>query len=146
MENNFNENLNNSKQNDELKLYSLDKLSSNLKNQNFKKFVIQIDNDNVDYFESFSPSERVSLINKFLSLEQIKSRSDYRKKRIKEYLIHLSIVIVTVFIFLPLFYFSINKLVLLTLENYKQTQLNFEKLYKDNSLKKKDMTKFRYIK
>ena len=136
MENNFNENLNNSKQNDELKLYSLDKLSSNLNNKNFKKFVIQIDNDNVDYFESFSPSERVSLINKFLSLEQIKSRSDYQKKRIKEYLIHLSIVIVTVFIFLPL----------LTLENYKQTQLNFEKLYKDNSLKKKDMTKFRYIK
>ena len=146
MENNFNENLNNSKQNDELKLYSLDKLSSNLNNQNFKKFVIQIDNDNVDYFESFSPSERVSLINKFLSLEQIKSRSDYRKKRIKEYLIHLSIVILTVFIFLPLFYFSINKLVLLTLENYKQTQLNFEKLYKDNSLKKKDMTKLKYIK
>lgn len=83
MENNFNENLNNSKQNDELKLYSLDKLSSNLNNKNFKKFVIQIDNDNVDYFESFSPSERVSLINKFLSLEQIKSRSDYRKKGLK---------------------------------------------------------------
>ena len=146
MENNFNENLNNSEQSDELKLYSFNKLLSNSNNQNFKKFVIQIDNDNVDYFESFSPRERVSLINKFLSLEQIKSRSDYRKKRIKEYLIHLSIVILTVFIFLPLFYFSINKLVLLTLENYKQTQLNFEKLYKDNSLKKKDMTKLKYIK
>ena len=146
MENNFNENLNNSEQSDELKLYSFNKLSSNSNNRNFKKFVIQINNDNIEYFESFSPSERISLINKFLSLEQIKSRSDYRKKRIKEYIIHLSIVILTVFIFLPLFYFSINKLVLLTLENYKQTQLNFEKLYKDNSLKKKDMTKLKYIK
>lgn len=146
MENNFNENLNESLQSDDVKLYSLDTLSSKLNNQNFKKFVIQIDNDNVDYFESFSPTERQELINKFLSLEQIKSRSDYRKKRIKEYLVHLAIVIVTIFVFLPFFYYSINKLVLLTLENYKQTQINFEKLYNNNSLKKKDMTKLRYIK
>ena len=66
--------------------------------------------------------------------------------RIKEYLIHISIVIITIFIFLPFFYYSINKLVLLTLENYKQTQINFEKLYNDNSLKKKDLSKLRYIK
>ena len=79
MENNFNENLNESSQSDDFKLYTLDTLSSKLNNQNYKKFVIQIDNDNVDYFESFSPSERTKLINKFLSLEQIKSRSDYRK-------------------------------------------------------------------
>ncbi|OLA95060.1 MAG: hypothetical protein BHW64_00635 [Candidatus Melainabacteria bacterium LEY3_CP_29_8] len=146
MENNFNENLNESSQSDDFKLYTLDTLSSKLNNQNYKKFVIQIDNDNVDYFESFSPSERTKLINKFLSLEQIKSRSDYRKKRIKEYIIHLTIVIVSIFVFLPFFYYTVNKLVLLTLENYKQTQINFEKLYNDNSLKKKDLTKLKYIK
>ncbi len=146
MENNFNENFNESLQSDDFKLYTLDNLSAKLNNQNFKKFVIQIDNDNVDYFESFSPTERQKLINKFLTLEQIKSSSDYRKKRIKEYLIHISIVIITIFIFLPFFYYSINKLVLLTLENYKQTQINFEKLYNDNSLKKKDLSKLRYIK
>ncbi len=146
MENNFNENLNKSSQSDDFKLYTFDTLSSKLNNQNYKKFVIQIDNDNIDYFESFSPSERTKLINKFLSLEQIKSRSDYRKKRIKEYIIHLTIVIVSIFVFLPFFYYTINKLVLLTLENYKQTQINFEKLYNDNSLKKKDLTKLKYIK
>ena len=146
MENNFNENLNDSLQSDDFKLYTYDALSSKLNNQNFKKFVIQIDNHNVDYFESFSPIERQELINKFLSLEQIKSSSDYRKKRIKEYSIHLLIVVVTIFVFLPFFYYTINKLILLTLDNYKQTQINFEKLYNDNSLKKKDMTKLRYIK
>ena len=139
MENNTNENINQFQQSDDFKLFSLDKLSVQSKEQSFKKFVIQIDSDNVDYFESFSPGERTKLINKFLSLEQIKSRSNYRKKRLKEYLIHLSIV-------LPVFYYCVNKLVLLTLENYKQTQINFEKLYNDNSLKKKDLTKLRYLK
>lgn len=146
MENNFNENSNEPIQSIDTKLYTLNNLTSKLNNQSFKKFVIQIDGDNVDYFESFSPTERQELINKFLSLEQIKSRSDYRKKRLKECLIHLAIVMVTIFVFLPLFYFSINKLVLLTLENYKQTQMNFEKLYNKNSLKKKDMTKLRRMK
>lgn len=146
MENNTNENINQFQQSDDFKLYSLDKLSVQSKEQSFKKFVIQIDSDNVDYFESFSPGERTKLINKFLSLEQIKSRSNYRKKRLKEYLIHLSIVVLTIFIVLPVFYYCVNKLVLLTLENYKQTQINFEKLYNDNSLKKKDLTKLRYLK
>lgn len=117
--------------------YTLKTLSESASHDENKKFVIQINRENLDYFESFSTSERNDLINNFLSKKQKFESVNNRKERLFEYTKRLLIVIVTTFLFLPSIYFVINKSVLLTISNYRQTQENFSKLYRKHSLKKR---------
>lgn len=128
-----------------LNKYNFENLHSSIEKSHLKKYVIQIESENTEYFDSFSPEERSVLINKFLLRQQEDLTSRGRNKRLIGYTKHLLIVIFTIIIGLPLTYYLINESVKITAQNYRETQANFEKLYKKRGVTKKDLSKLRRL-
>ena len=110
--------------------------SNNVKTEDFpkincKKYVIYISQDNVDYVDNLSIDERTALINKvFEEKQKSDAKSEALKKR-QRYYKHLMIVCLTVIISFPLLFFAVNKSLQITINNYQQSQQNFQKLYKE---------------
>ena len=97
----------------------------------YKKFVIYIDEENIDYISSLSIQERKDIINSILREQddlRIARREDARRKKL---ITHLLIGVITFVVCIPLLYTLVNKCMEATIANYKRSQYNFEVLYKE---------------
>jgi len=96
-----------------------------------KKYVVYITPDNIDYVDSLSIDERTELINKIIFEKQENNKKSKILKARQNYFKHLLIVCLTVIISFPVLFYAVNKSLQLTINNYQQSQENFQKLYKE---------------
>lgn len=100
-------------------------------NSNAKKYVVYIENENIDYIENLSPDERRDIINKIL---KDKNTSDIKNNELeerKQYTINLVLAVITFIICFPILFIIVNKATEATIVNYYQAKENFAKLYKE---------------
>ncbi len=110
----------------------------------YKKFVIYIDEENIDYISSLSIQERKDVINSILREQddiRIAKREDARRKKL---ITHLLIGIITFVVCIPLLYMLVNKCLEATIANYKRSQYNFEVLYKERGKIKSTQAQTKY--
>ena len=109
----------------------------NSDNDVVKKYIVYISKDFIPYIDSLSADERSAYINDAiqtkLDLEDIKKQKQ-KKTRL---LIHLIITILTICFITPFALLGVHKAIMMTFENYKYSQDNFEKLYKQRFEKDK---------
>ena len=105
-----------------------EELSEN--NSVVKKYIMYISKDFVPYIDSLNVDERMAYINDAIQMKI--DSEDEKKKKIKKKKIktHLILSILTFCIMTPFALFIVNKAIMATFENYKYSQENFEKLYK----------------
>ncbi len=97
----------------------------------YKKFVIYIDEENIDFISSLSIQERKDIINSILREQddiRIAKKEEIRRRKL---IAHLLLGIITFVVCIPLLYTIVNKCLEATIENYKRSQYNFEVLYKE---------------
>lgn len=97
----------------------------------YKKFVIYIDEQNVEFISSLSIQERKDVINSILREQddiRIQRREEERRKKL---ITHLLIGIITFIVFIPFLYLLVNQCLEATISNYQRSQNNFEVLYKE---------------
>lgn len=99
-------------------------------NEAVKKYVVYISKDFVPTIDTLSVDERSAYINDAIQLKlDSLDRKKQQKKRLK-FLFHLILIFVVVCVLTPFALLLINKAMLATFENYKYSQDNFEKLYR----------------
>lgn len=101
-----------------------------------KKFVIHIQPENIDYFESLSADDRSKIINTFLFSHLSRAAKDRRKKIIVNLLRHIFVILLTIVIGFPIIFYIVNKSITSTLKSYQYMQVNFERLYQERAIKK----------
>ena len=109
----------------------------------YKKYVIYIDEKNEDYINSLTIKERKDIINTILSGENKKRIKERQLKKRKEFVVHLLLVCFCLIIGFPLMYMLTNFCLKATIDSYRQSQSNFEKLYRESG-KIKMRENFRY--
>lgn len=96
-----------------------------------KKYIFYVSKDFIPLIDSLTTDERTAYINdaiqRKIDAEYEKSASDKKKK----ILTHIVLMILTFFIFMPIALFIVHKSIMVTFSNYKYSQDNFEKLYKE---------------
>lgn len=109
----------------------------NSDNSVVKKYIIYISKDFVPLVDSLTTDERSAYINdaiqKKIDFEDAKQEKNKKKRLIA----HLIITIITFCVLAPVALYGVNKAIMLTFENYKYSQENFEKLYKQRFEKDK---------
>lgn len=100
-------------------------------NANAKKYVVYIENENIDYMENLSPDERRDLINKILKTQNTLDIKNTELEERKQYTINLVLAVITFIICFPILFIIVNKATEATIVNYNQARENFAKLYKD---------------
>lgn len=101
-----------------------------------KKFVINIQNEYVEYFEELLPEKRSEMVNNLLKNEIANSSTYKRKKIIARFLRHLLVVLITIVIGFPIIFYIVNSSIQSTLKSYKYMQVNFERLYQQKNINK----------
>ena len=111
-----------------------------------KKYVISVSSDVVPYFEKLDPEERAEIVNK-LVLEHIeRERKIPEDERIKRLIKHSFVIIATIAVGVPLFFYLTNASIEATVNSYREVQTNFEKLYSQKGgVKRKDLTKMQNL-
>ena len=97
----------------------------------YKKYVIYINEENIEYINSLSIQERKDIINSILREQddiRIAKREEARRKKL---ITHLLIGVISFVVCVPLLYLLVNKCMEATISNYKRSQYNFEVLYKE---------------
>ena len=95
-----------------------------------KKYIIYIAKEFIPYFDNLNTDERSAYINDAI---QTKMDLEYEKKeenKKKKLTLHLIIAAITICIMTPIALLIVNKAIMATFDNYKYSQDNFEKLYK----------------
>ena len=95
-----------------------------------KKYIFYVSKDFVPLMDSLNPDQRTAYINDAI---QRKIDSEYELtaiERKKKIMAHIIVMILTFFIVTPIVLFVVHKSIMMTFENYKYSQDNFEKLYK----------------
>ena len=102
---------------------------SNDENSVLKKYIVYISKDFVPYLDNLSTNEMSAYINdaiqKKIDIEE-ENKSNSRKKRVAT---HIITAIITVILATPFLLVAAYKSIMVTFENYKYSQENFEKLY-----------------
>ena len=107
---------------------SLDFLDGNVK---YSKYVIYINPENLEFFESLTVKERKNLINKIIK-EQDGIASTRHKIRVMQSIMkHIIVAILTLLISIPVIYFVINASLEISIDNYRRSQSNFQTLYRE---------------
>jgi hypothetical protein len=94
-----------------------------------KKFVFQIDPENIKFIESLSYQDKQDLINYLITKSRSEINEEYKYsqliRRIKKGFIYFILVAIG----LPLFFYLASYSLELTKANYSEMQRNFEKLF-----------------
>lgn len=100
-----------------------------------KKYIFYVSKDFVPYIDKLTTDERSAYINdaiqKKIDLEDEQKQKDLKKKLTT----HFVLMCLTMCLFAPVALFVAHKAIMATFDNYKYSQENFEKLYKDRFLK-----------
>lgn len=91
-----------------------------------KKFVIQIQPKNIEYFNNLPVDTRNQIINQILA----KKQKEIFENKLKKFLIHFFIIFFTITLFLPLCFWLAKTSIKSSLDSSKQVQNSFETLYK----------------
>lgn len=98
-----------------------------------KKFVVMVNPENVEYFDKIPLEERTRLFNDLLSAHKKSLEGEKQKKHLIKFSKHMFVGIMTVLLSLPIMFVVVNKSIELTINNYKDVQNNFEKLYESRN-------------
>jgi len=106
-------------------------------NSAVKKYIFYVSKDFVPYIDSLTTDERSAYINDAIQKKidfEIQEKKKNTKKRIT---LHFIIMIMTFILAAPIVMWVCHKAVMATFDNYKYSQENFEKLYKQRFSKDK---------
>lgn len=107
-----------------------------LASNEYKKFIVYVSTPkNISFIESMDAQERHKVFNEFIELAQEKTNKEIHLQIIRNYIVHLMIIILTVIMSLPLLLFLCNKAYDYTVNSYADSIKNFEKLYQDRQRK-----------
>lgn len=95
-----------------------------------KKYVFNVSRDFVDTIDSLTIDERTAYINDAIQMKIDSNNQTRQSNKFNEIITQAVIVFLTVCIVTPIAIFIMNKAIMVTFENYKYSQTNFEKLYK----------------
>ena len=95
-----------------------------------KKYIVYVSKDYVPYIDSLSIDERMAYINDAIQMKIDFEDEEKQKNKKRKIKIHLALVVLTFCIMFPIALLGVNKAIMVTFENYKYSQENFEKLYK----------------
>lgn len=102
-----------------------------------KKYIVYVVKEFTSILDNLSLDERSAYINdciqKKIDLESVKKQQE-KKKELRN---HLIITVLTFLILTPFMLLGVQKAIMLTFENYKYSEENFEKLYKQRFEKDK---------
>lgn len=94
-----------------------------------KKFVVMVNPENIEFFDKIPMDERTVLFNELLQNHKKSIADEKNKKHMIKFSKHMFVGIMTVLISLPIMFLVVNKSIELTINNYKDVQNSFEKLY-----------------
>lgn len=109
-------------------IQSLDYLDGDKK---YKKYVIYIDDVNVDFIDSLSIADRKQIINSILREQDDIRIARREEEHLRKLVTHILIGVITFFVVIPLMYLLVNTCLEATIDNYRRSQNNFEVLYKE---------------
>lgn len=102
-----------------------------------KKYIVYISKDFIPIMDNMNTDERTAYINDAIQKKiDLEDEHTQQLKKIK-LTIHLIIIIAVILISAPFALLGANKAIMITFENYKYSQDNFEKLYKHHFEKSK---------
>ena len=94
-----------------------------------KKFVVMVNPENIEFFDKIPMDERTKLFNNLLASHRKSLIQEKNKKHLIKFSKHMFVGIMTVLLSLPIMFLIVNKSIELTINNYKDVQNSFEKLY-----------------
>lgn len=100
-----------------------------------KKFVVMVEPENIDFFDKIPMEERTKLFNQLLATHKKNLVTEKRRKHLIKFSKHMFVGIMTVLLSLPVMFLIVNKSIELTINNYKDVQNSFEKLYESKNSK-----------
>jgi len=106
-------------------------------NEVVKKYIIYIARDYVPYIDRLSVDQRSAYVNDAIQKKIDYDEEEERIAKKKNLAKHIVLFILTFFIAMPFMILIIDKAIIATMENYKYSQENFEKLYKHRFEKQK---------
>ncbi len=109
----------------------------NADNDVVKKYIIYISKDFIPYIDSLSVDERSAYINDAIQIKLDLEDAKKQKQKKTRLTIHVIIMILTFCFLTPIALLGVHKAIMMTFENYKYSQDNFEKLYKQRFEKDK---------
>ena len=95
-----------------------------------KKYIFNVSRDFVNTIDSLTIDERTAYINDAIQMKIDSNNQTRQSNKFNEIVTQAVIVFLTVCIVTPIAIFIMNKAIMVTFENYKYSQTNFEKLYK----------------
>lgn len=95
-----------------------------------KKYIFNVSRDFVNTIDSLTIDERTAYINDAIQMKIDLNNQTRQSNKFNEIVTQAVIVFLTVCIVTPIAIFIMNKAIMVTFENYKYSQTNFEKLYK----------------
>lgn len=102
-----------------------------------KKYVVYINQDNIDFMENLSAEERKEMINKILKEQNAAMRKKKAVEAKARLIKHVILACLTFVIGFPLMFLVVNKAMELTMQNFKEAKSNFSKLYQQQGKVKK---------
>lgn len=106
-------------------------------NSALKKYIVQISREFVPLIDSMTVDERIAYINDCIQTKLDWDKQQTVKSKKIQLVVHF-LIFITVFVFCtPFAIYGVNKAIMMTFENYKYSQENFEKLYKQRFEKDK---------
>ena len=100
-----------------------------------KKFVVMVEPENIDFFDKIPMEERTKLFNQLLATHKKNLVTEKSRKHLIKFSKHMFVGIMTVLLSLPVMFLIVNKSIELTINNYKDVQNSFEKLYESKNSK-----------
>lgn len=102
-----------------------------------KKYIFHISKDFIPFLDSLSPDKRSAYINDAIQTKMDLENIQKQKNKKRKIVVHFIIMILTICISMPAVLLGVHKAIMATFENYKYSQDNFEKLYKQRFAKDK---------
>lgn len=95
-----------------------------------KKYIVYISKDFIPLMDKMTTDERTAYIND--AIQQKLDKEDAKKQLAKKQklILHLVVAVFVAVLISPLALFTVHKAIMATFENYRYSQENFEKLYK----------------
>lgn len=102
-----------------------------------KKYILYISRDFVPHIDNLTTDERSAFINDCIQTKLDLDNEEKQKEKKKELAKHFGILILTICLSAPVVLFCVHKTIMATFDNYKYSQENFEKLYRQRFAKDK---------
>lgn len=95
-----------------------------------KKYIFYVSKEFVNIIDSLTIDERTAYINDAIQMKIDSTKEISHNDKISKIITQAIVVFLTVCIMTPIAVFIMNKAIMATFDNYKYSQQNFEKLYK----------------